>query len=181
MGWQCDSEAEIIFTSRMEEFDQFLEVYCPPEDWRCIFTDIPVRTDSEVKASARKNFHEQARSIKLLKIFLLIWIVGLPTSVMLLVFFGPEWLGMIALALALIESARASLRLWGAYQPSKREQEANELQRRKDHYYFHCEKNPDGFLRLRNENFERDAKEEIRFESEKLKALTDKKAEDFRE
>ncbi|MFA5910641.1 MAG: hypothetical protein WC815_17820, partial [Vicinamibacterales bacterium] len=27
-----------------------------------------------------------------------------------------------------------------------------------DHYYYHCERNPEGFARLRAENFDRDEK-----------------------
>lgn len=38
-----------------------------------------------------------------------------------------------------------------------------------NHYYYHCERNPKGFRRLRAENFEEDEKERIKQERESIK------------
>jgi hypothetical protein len=40
------------------------------------------------------------------------------------------------------------------------------------HYFYHCERNPDGFARLKVENFEREAKERILKEVEALRNKT---------
>jgi hypothetical protein len=34
-----------------------------------------------------------------------------------------------------------------------------EKERKMAHYFYHCERNPDGFARLRNENFEDDERD----------------------
>ncbi len=37
------------------------------------------------------------------------------------------------------------------------------------HYFYHCERNPEGFARLKVENFEREAKEQTLKEAEALR------------
>jgi hypothetical protein len=61
-----------------------------------------------------------------------------------------------------------SLKLMGRIKPSKLELEMIEKQRKMEHYYYHCERNPLGFARLRAENFERDLSEKTREEAAKL-------------
>jgi len=38
-----------------------------------------------------------------------------------------------------------------------------------EHYHYHCERNPEGFLRLKLENFEREEREQIQNEAKALK------------
>jgi hypothetical protein len=37
------------------------------------------------------------------------------------------------------------------------------------HHHYHCERNPEGFLRLKQENVERESREEIQREANSLK------------
>ena len=41
-----------------------------------------------------------------------------------------------------------------------------------NHYFYHCERNPEGFMRLKVENFEREAKERTLKEVEALRNKT---------
>lgn len=43
---------------------------------------------------------------------------------------------------------------------TKRQREKNEIERKMKHYYYHCERNPEGFLRLKAENFRKWEEEE---------------------
>ena len=54
-------------------------------------------------------------------------------------------------------------------QYSAHEKAHNEENRRKEHYYDHCERNPLGFLRLKCENFEQDIINENRNIAEELR------------
>lgn len=56
----------------------------------------------------------------------------------------------------------------GAHKVTPREEEKGEKQRKMDHYFYHCERNPDGFARLKIENFEKDAGERVRAEAAAL-------------
>ncbi len=48
------------------------------------------------------------------------------------------------------------------------EEEKAEKERKMNHYYYHCERNPAGFARLLVENVEKDTSERIRKEAEEL-------------
>ena len=41
-----------------------------------------------------------------------------------------------------------------------------------EHYFYHCERNPDGFMRLKSENFRDDARERVRQEAEELRSTS---------
>ena len=51
---------------------------------------------------------------------------------------------------------------------SKREKQLAEVDMRIRHHHYHCEQNPEGFLRLRCENIANDARKELRREWEEL-------------
>jgi hypothetical protein len=53
-----------------------------------------------------------------------------------------------------------------AIKPSKAELEKKEIERKKDHYFYHCERNPLAFIQLRNENFEQETIEKNRAKGE---------------
>jgi len=60
---------------------------------------------------------------------------------------------------------------------SEREKHKDAEELRMQHHHYHCERNPEGFMRLKAENFERDAREETHRETDELKRLQ-RKSED---
>jgi hypothetical protein len=52
---------------------------------------------------------------------------------------------------------------------TKRRKEEELEERLKDHYYYHCQMNPEGFKRLMLENLEKMEKDSIANEAESLK------------
>jgi hypothetical protein len=61
------------------------------------------------------------------------------------------------------------LELWGKLPKSKRDKEIEEEEQLKNHYYYHCQMNPEGFKRLMLENLDKMAKDRITKEAEALK------------
>ncbi len=55
----------------------------------------------------------------------------------------------------------------------KEEPTDSEKTRLKDHYYYHCQMNPEGFDRLKSENFEREQKQKTQKEYEQLRSATE--------
>jgi hypothetical protein len=53
---------------------------------------------------------------------------------------------------------------------TQREKEKAEKDLRMRHYYYHCEQNPEGFNRLKIENFERDAIKQTHLEAEEIRS-----------
>lgn len=63
----------------------------------------------------------------------------------------------------------------GKLPKSKRQKAKEEEGRLKDHYYYHCQKNPEGFRKLMLENLEQMSKDEIAKEAAELKKRKQKR------
>ncbi len=173
VAWISPDSGEIVQSRNINELTDFLAQAPAQPDWRTIYADVPVRTDAEVKAKAHERSLEQARRARLLKIALALWLAVIPAGYAIFEFLGPEWLGLIGLAFVLWKAIRIASRIWGHATPSAREVAKAEKKRKMEHYFYHCERNPVGFLRLRSENFENDARERIRKEADELATKTD--------
>ena len=97
------------------------------------------------------------------------WAVGVPLAVAVLEWWS-DWLGYVVLVYAFWKAIEKALRLKGKWPKSKAllEREAQDLRMR--HHHYHCEINPEGFMRLKIENFEKAASERIAREAAALKA-----------
>lgn len=129
-----------------------------------VYSDIGHRTQDEVTESA----FESIKPMRRLKIIILIWAVFVPAFIAVLEFFSPTWIAVIALLYSFWKAYQEYLLMTGRKEKSdaKIAKEKEELRMR--HHHYHCEKNPEGFIRLRNENFKADAKERIKNEFESL-------------
>ncbi len=86
-------------------------------------------------------------------------------------FLGPVWLGVAVSIYASYKALREGLKILGVNKTSKKEMKEAEIERKKKHYLYHCERNPEGFLRLMAENFNQDNIDSTLKESEKLKSI----------
>lgn len=129
-----------------------------------VYHSVPFRLQEDVREKVRREARNRGRVIWTIVFFyagsaVLIEIVAL----------GVEKLGH---ALATISIAVGLYKLgktMGWLKLSKREKEKAEKERKMAHYFYHCERNPDGFNRLKVENFEREAIEHTRKESEDIR------------
>lgn len=124
-----------------------------------VFSNVPSRTGREIQAEAKK--HVARRKAGWWLVFF--WAVVVPLGVAILEWWS-DWLGIVVLAYAFFKAAMAALRFTGHMPKSARlrEQEATELRMR--HHHYHCERNPDGFERLKAENVRRHEIERTRAE-----------------
>ena len=174
VAWIDPVSREIVQSWNLDNLNNFLKEAPPHPDWRMIYTDIPVRTDAEVKSAAREEVPRSAREIRLLKIILTLWLATIPAGIAVLEFLGPEWLTWIGLAFVLWKALKTAQQIWGRAKPSAREAEKAERQRKMDHYFYHCERNPAGFLRLKTENFQNESRELVWREAEELASGVDR-------
>ena len=135
-----------------------------------IYEHIPVTRVTEAEREA--EFRAFARSVRagrrLVLTWLLVWLAAIPVAVGIFEWAGPRWLGVVALAYCILKALVQVLKLFGVLKPSCREREAQEKQERMEHYYEHCEQNPEGFQRLMIENLELDARRQT---AEKARTL----------
>lgn len=166
-GWQALGSTEVVCSWQFGDLSAFTKSNPPPPDWRTIYKDVPVKTDAEVKANAARFAAERRKQNRFLKGVLFAWIAG-SVGIALFQYFGPEWLGLIALLISLSQAGWAAYRLWRNSKPMPWEVKEVEKKRKMDHYFYHCERNPEGFARLVTENFEREAEARTKREAEAL-------------
>ena len=130
-----------------------------------IYADVPFKTSADLRANAQASLRE--RRLGWWVVFF--WVAVLPAIVAILEFFSPIWVAVIVLLYSLWKAGQKALRLLGKIEPSEKEKTKAETERRMRHHHYHCEENPEGFLRLKLENFERWGREEIEAKSEALK------------
>lgn len=134
---------------------------------RDVYREVPCETQEEVGARVYADARRTRIGFRCIKTLLTLWLVVIPLAMAFLGFASPLW-GILVLLWALGRGGYGFLRLWGWIGPSAREQELAEKTRKMEHYYHHCEKNPEGFLRLKSENFARDAERDTLEEARAL-------------
>jgi len=166
MGRQKDTgEVESVWGS-------FESVELPPispDALRAIYHDIPCKTGQEI---ALENEEEQKRllhGMRLWRILLVLWLVVIPAGIAYLGFANPL-VGKIALGYSLLMALVQLLKIFGKWPRTQRAKEKAADDLAKNHHHYHCKKNPEGFIRLKIENFDREEREKTLREAEELKA-----------
>lgn len=125
--------------------------------------DRKTSTELELQASTR------LKKIRLGNKIIIFWAVGLPALLLVVEFFIPQWLAFLVLIYGLYKAFVQWRKMTGKWVKSTAEieKETEDLQMR--HHHYHCKMNPDGFLRLKLENFSSESKAKIH---EEAKAIT---------
>ncbi len=172
VGWYAPGTATLTYAWKVKGLPPFLNDTTNLSDWRTIYQDVPFRTDAEVKAHANQEWIKTRKQIFTLKIVLAAWLAVIPAVWAVIQYLGPEWLAIAVLLYSLWQAFRSARKLFWRVEPSKSEKEKAEKDLKMKHYFYHCERNPEGFARLKAENFEREAKERIIKEAEVLRNKT---------
>ena len=130
-----------------------------------VYKNVPYRLQREVRQKAERKARSTARGIRLI-VFLM---VGVPVLIEM-ISLGVAWLGYLLSGISILAGLYKLAQAMGWLKPSKRKQAEAERNRKMEHYFYHCELNPDGFSRLKLENFDREATEQTRKEAEALRA-----------
>jgi hypothetical protein len=171
VGWLLPT-GKVVTSWKLDDLRTYLKTAPPHPDWRTIYADVPFRTSSQVKADADKYVQERRQQNFVLKLILLIWVCVIPATWAIVQYLGPEWLGLVVLIYSLWQIWRTWMKMSGRAKPSQAELEKAEKERKMAHYYYHCERNPIGFERLKAENFEKSISERTRKEAEELAEAT---------
>jgi hypothetical protein len=168
IGWLVPGKNEIASSWKLNELPAFLNDTTSIPDWRTIYKDVPFRTDTEVKANAQKQLEQTRKQNLRLIIILIVWVAFIPAAWETIKYFGPHWLEFIVYVFALWQAFKAARKLLGRAKLTRIEEEKAEKERKMAHYFYHCERNPAGFARIKVENFEKDISERTRKEAEEL-------------
>jgi hypothetical protein len=113
-----------------------------------------------------KAFREAVIAGRTTRLIILL-VVGVPLLIQL-VGLGIDWIGYALSGISITVGLYKLCKSLGWVKLSKREIIEAEKTNKMGHYYYHCEKNPDAFLRLKIENLEREAIERTHREAEAI-------------
>lgn len=128
-----------------------------------IYHDLPYRTQEEVRRNAYREAKARRAAIRAIVVF----VIGVPVLIEL-ASLGITWLGYLLAAISIFAGFRKLGKSMGWLKASKKEKSEEEKKLKMKHYFYHSERNPNGFLRLKIENFKHEAIEKTREEAEKL-------------
>ena len=170
VGWHAPGTDEVISSWKLDELSLYLKQPIANADWRSIYTDIPHRTQTQVTENAEKEISRDRKQNRILRGIFVFWLSVIPAAWAVMQYLGPEWLAIAILIYSLWKAWLTGNKLLGHVKTFRSEEEKAEKQRKMDHYFYHCERNPEGFSRLKVEDFERDIGERTRREAESLAA-----------
>jgi hypothetical protein len=116
-----------------------------------IYEGLPFRRQEDVRIEAYRKARSSGRAIR----FIVFLVVGVPVLIEM-VSLGMDWIGYVLSGISITVGLYKFGKAMGWIKPSKREQMKAEKKLKMEHYFYHCEKNPDAFNRLKIENFERE-------------------------
>ncbi len=146
--------------------DQIPDFLKQNERLKRIYSDIPFKTEQQIREKLDRYYKDIRSGKRFILATVILWLL-LPVAIEIWGISNP-FISAGIIIYSVIKAAIALLKLLGILKPNTKELEKSEKERKMEHYFYHCEKNPEGFIRLRNENFEREAIENIKREYEDL-------------
>lgn len=130
-----------------------------------IYSNIGYKTSDDLQRESKKR----VRDLRIGWIIVFIWAVVVPGIVAILEWASPAWVAALVLIYSLWKAVVKALKMLGKVKKSSRELKEEKEERRIRHHHYHCEQNPEGFLRLKLENFKRRQRARIQEEADLLK------------
>lgn len=127
------------------------------------YQGVPFRLQEKVREEARRKARTTGRIIRLFVFF----VATVPVLIELIAW--ATWLGHVLAGLSVATGLYKIGKAMGWLRPTQREKEEAEKMSKMEHYFYHCERNPETFNRLKCENFERESIERTRAEAETLR------------
>lgn len=174
VGWLDPASKDPVWSWKAADLTRFNAERPFESDWRLIYADVPCRTQEEVTAQADERFKAQASGIRFLKFILILWVAVIPATWAVIQLFGPFWLGVLVTLYSVYQAVQKWREITGRRRPSAREAEKAEKQRKMEHYFYHCERNPTAFASLMSENLGNLIRDDTRKEAAELAKASNK-------
>jgi hypothetical protein len=128
-----------------------------------LYSGLVYKTYAELDAER----HKKLRQIKTGWVIFFIWLAVIP-AIYAIFEYSSDFLALVALIYSLYKAVRKGLELTGKWPKSKKAKEHEREEQLKNHYYYHCQMNPEGFRKLMLENLDKMSQNEIAQEAELL-------------
>jgi len=132
-----------------------------------LFSDISFKTRAQVEEDSDRKLNERISSSKRIRFSLAIIDFVFPVVILIFsTFMSPMWYTIAIFLISLVAPVR---RLRQIYQkPSREKDKDHERQQKIKEYTYHCDRNPDGFLKLKLENWQEDARISVQKENAEI-------------
>lgn len=168
VGWSGGEQGNLNQSWKRTDLDSYLKAHPLTTNLRLIYSDIPFRTKKEVGQTSAKRIAEMRIQNRNLRLVLIVWLGGVPLIAATLQYLAPAWVSLVIYLYSFFKAYQTWRKITGRAKPSKRNIEKAEKERKMRHYYYHCERNPAGFSRLKLENFDEDERVAIRREASEI-------------
>lgn len=129
-----------------------------------VYQGFSCRTQEDIDSLNKDRRKAKRKSI----ILLVLWLSVIPAAIAFLGWANPLF-STAALLYSLYKAIERFLKIIGKKKPSEKEKTDRKKQQQMEHYYYHCSRNPEGFRKLKLENFENEAREKVLSEVKELK------------
>lgn len=144
--------------------DKFPEQAFENDSLIATYPDLGHRTQREINADIEK----EAKYMRVAKLLILTWAVFIPATISIILFFSPMWVGAIALVYSLWKAYQKWKEMTGRKKKTEKELSKERDEFQKEHHHYHCKQNPEGFEKLKLENFKKSTEEDLMDEFESL-------------
>lgn len=129
-----------------------------------VYNGLSYRSDADINDLNKSRRIAKRKSV----ILLVLWLSVIPAAIAILGWANPIF-SAIALLYSLYKATDKFLIVTGKKKQSKKGKKKQEKQMQMEHYYYHCSRNPEGFRKLKQENFENEAQHKVLSEVRELK------------
>lgn len=167
MGFE-DSSGEVKRFWRLPKAHEMPTIALDPGRLKKIYAAIPHRTSAQLRAAALQKAREIRIGSRIAWTLVFMWVVVIPITIAVLGFTSII-VGVATTVYSIMHGVFKALKLTGVIKPSARQREKDREEALMRHHHYHCQRNPQGFQRLKLENLEQEERERIQREGHSLK------------
>ena len=130
-----------------------------------VYKDLPYKTIEEI----RKQNEQTQRQRKIGWAIIIFFLAVVPVIISFVGLASPAF-GLLVFLYSVWKGIEKWLKLTGRWKKSEKEVQRELENTKMKHHHYHCERNPEGFRKLRDENFEQDARNRIQREVGDIKS-----------
>jgi hypothetical protein len=165
VGWPS-AQGETVMHWRLVGTEEWPKRHWTSGELKAIYASLPSRT----LPSRAEYQKEQRRTVRLGTALVMLVFVVAPAAWAIIEFNSPQWLARLLLFYALGQLYIRALKFLGMWPKTAADEAKAREELAMKHHHSHCERNPEGFNRLKAENFEREERKRIKALAESLKS-----------
>ncbi|MBI3818715.1 MAG: hypothetical protein HY286_08505 [Planctomycetes bacterium] len=167
MGFCDPKSGQVVLRWGLLKNDELPPEQADDEYLRNAYKDIEYHNQSDIRDAALHKARRTAHAVRTIVLFIIV-VPALIEITVHIISLSNEWIHHAFAGVSIFKGVYELGKRLGWIKASAREKLNVEEDRKMKHYYWHCERNPAGFNRLKVENFERETIERTRKDFEAI-------------